>query len=60
LRDWLERVLASPALIEASITDPELESRFARIPEFGNRVLRVIVNTQVFLNASLAYISIEG
>jgi hypothetical protein len=45
--DWLERVLASPAFIEASITDPELESRFAKIPEFGNRVLRVVVNTQV-------------
>lgn len=45
--DWLERVLASPALIEASITDPELESRFAKIPEFGDRVLRVVVNTQV-------------
>jgi hypothetical protein len=45
--DWLERALASPTLIEASITDPELESRFAKIPEFGDRVLRVIVNTQV-------------
>jgi hypothetical protein len=45
--DWLERVLVSPALIEASITDPELESRFAKIPEFRDRVLRVIVNTQV-------------
>ncbi len=45
--DWIERVLASPTLIEASNTGPELESRFARIPEFGNRVLRVVVNTQV-------------
>jgi hypothetical protein len=45
--EWLERVLASPAHIEASITDPELESRFAKIPEFGDRALRVIVNTQV-------------
>lgn len=44
---WLERVLASPALIEASATDPELESRFAKISEFGDRVLRVVVNTQV-------------
>ena len=45
--DWLERVLANPSLIEASTTDPELESRFAKIPEFGDRVLRVVVNTRV-------------
>jgi hypothetical protein len=43
----VERALDSPALIETSTTDPALESRFAQIPEFGNRVLRVIVNTQV-------------
>lgn len=45
--DWLERVIVGPALIEASATNPELESRFARIPEYGDRVLRVVVNTQV-------------
>ena len=45
--DWLERVLVRPTLIEVSATDPELESRFARIPELGDRVLRVVVNTQV-------------
>lgn len=45
--DWLERVLANPVLIQASTTDPELESRFAKITEFGDRVLRVVVNTQV-------------
>ena len=45
--DWLERVLGNPTLIESSTTDPELESRFAKIPEFGDRVLRVIVNTVV-------------
>jgi len=44
---WLERVLTNPALIEPSLTDSELESRFAKIPEFGDRVLRVVVNTQV-------------
>jgi hypothetical protein len=44
---WIERVVASPLLIEASTIDPELESRFARIPEYGDRVLRVVVNTQV-------------
>lgn len=45
--DWLERVLASPVVIEASATDPELENRFAAIPEFGNWILRVVVNTRV-------------
>ena len=45
--EWLERALANPTLTERSKIDTELESRFAVIPEFGNRVLRVIVNTQV-------------
>jgi hypothetical protein len=45
--DWMERALDSPALIETSATDLALESRFAKIPEFDNRVLRVIINTQV-------------
>jgi hypothetical protein len=45
--DWLERALARPSLIEPSTTDPELESRLAKIPEYGDRVLRVVVNTQV-------------
>ncbi len=45
--EWMERVLANPALIERSATQPELENRFAKIAEFGNRVLRVVVNTQV-------------
>lgn len=45
--DWLERVLASPVVIEASATDPELENHFAAIPEFGNWILRVVVNTRV-------------
>jgi hypothetical protein len=28
-------------------TDPALESRLRKIPEFGDRVLRVVLNTQV-------------
>ena len=43
---WLERVLAHPSLIEPSTTDPALESRFAKIPEHDDRVLRVVVNKQ--------------
>ncbi|HYV04679.1 MAG TPA: DUF4258 domain-containing protein [Blastocatellia bacterium] len=45
--DWLECVLGNPTLIESSTTDPELESRFAKISEFGDRVLHVVVNTKV-------------
>jgi uncharacterized DUF497 family protein len=45
--DWMERVLANPALIERSATQRELENRFGKIAEFGDRVLRVVVNTQV-------------
>lgn len=42
--EWLERVLNAPEATEADPIDPELEHRLARIPEFGGRVLRVIVN----------------
>ena len=44
---WMERVLATPALIQPSLTDSDLENRFGKIVEFDDRVLRVIVNTQV-------------
>jgi hypothetical protein len=44
--EWMERALRSPALTEPSATDPTLESRFVRIPEHGDRVLRVVVNKQ--------------
>ncbi len=33
-----------PELIEPDAIDPDLEHRLSRIPEFGGRVLRVIVN----------------
>ena len=44
---WIERALATPARIDPRENDPTAESRFIRIPEFGDRVLRVIVNKQV-------------
>jgi hypothetical protein len=50
--EWIERVLTNPALVEPGETDPELENRFARIAEFGNRVLRVVVNTKVVRTGS--------
>ncbi len=43
---WMERALTTPEVTEADPVDPQLEHRLARIPEFGNRVLRVIVNAE--------------
>jgi hypothetical protein len=40
----MKRVLAKPALVEPSATDTTVESRLAKIPEHGDRVLRVVVN----------------
>jgi hypothetical protein len=34
----------APEATEADPIDPDLEHRLARIPEWGNRVLRVIIN----------------
>jgi uncharacterized DUF497 family protein len=44
---WVERTLSDPEWTENDIIDTELEHRLQRIKEFGNRVLRVIVNTHV-------------
>lgn len=45
--EWLERVLNSPQRIEPDPDDAELQHSLGRIPEFGNRVLRVVVNKTV-------------
>jgi hypothetical protein len=42
--EWVERVLRTPERVQPDKTDAELEHRLAQIPEYGNRVLRVIVN----------------
>ncbi|GBD26712.1 hypothetical protein HRbin30_02052 [bacterium HR30] len=41
---WMEHALIHPEVTEADPIDPDLEHRLARIAEFGNRVLRVIIN----------------
>lgn len=40
---WVERAIDTPESTEADPVDPDLEHRLVRIPESGNRVLRVIV-----------------
>jgi hypothetical protein len=42
--EWVERVLEHPERVQSDENDGDLEHRLARIPEYGNRVLRVIVN----------------
>lgn len=44
--EWVERTVDDPELREPDPLDPELERRFRRIPEFGNRTLRVVVNVR--------------
>jgi Domain of unknown function (DUF4258) len=44
---WVERALSAPNRVDPSASDPALESRFVCIPEFGDRILRVVVNKQV-------------
>ena len=45
--EWMEQTLTEPESRLPDPHDPSVERRFRRIPEFGNRVLRVAVNTAV-------------
>ncbi len=45
--DWVMRTVEKPARTEPDREDPELTHFLARIPENGNRVLRVVVNEKV-------------
>ena len=45
--EWMERTLVEPELRQPDPDDAAVERRFRRIPEFGNRVLRVSINTAV-------------
>ena len=45
-RDWVESAVAEPAMRTSDPSDPEVERFFRRIPEHGDRVLRVAVNTR--------------
>ena len=45
--EWVERVLREPTRTEAEPGDPSLQRRYCAISEYGDRVLRVVVNTSV-------------
>lgn len=45
--EWVERTVETPEMSVVDPHDPAVERRFRRIPEFGDRVLRVAVNTTV-------------
>ena len=44
---WIDLTLENPELVEEDSEDEELEHRFSRIEEYGNRVLRVVFNKRV-------------
>jgi hypothetical protein len=43
---WIERTLDAPEKTEPDKADPQLVHHLAKIPEHGNRVLRVVLNPQ--------------
>ena len=43
---WIDRAIAAPELTYRDEIDPGLTHYLKTIPEFGNRVLRVIMNTE--------------
>ena len=45
--EWVERVVAAPALRSLDSNDPAVERFFGRIAERDGRALRVVVNTNV-------------
>ena len=45
--EWLERVLAAPAMVEGDRDLPNLKHRLGAIEEYGGRVLRVIIDVDV-------------
>lgn len=45
--EWIALCLENPDLREPDPKDSELELFYRKIPEYGNRVLRVVVNTKL-------------
>jgi len=55
LLDWVKRVLEEPERVEPDRDDPEIIHALGRVPEFGERVLRVIYRRQEPLQIVSAY-----
>ncbi len=47
LDDWVAKTFSSPEFTRPDPKDAQVEQRFRRIPEFGGRILRVVVNKTV-------------
>jgi len=45
--EWLERVFLNPEKVEPDRGDPALQHALGRIPEHGNRMLRIVYNQSV-------------
>ena len=45
--EWVQRVLSNPEEVETDKQDPTLSHGLGRIPEHGDRVLRVVYNHSV-------------
>ncbi|MBM3334103.1 DUF4258 domain-containing protein, partial [Candidatus Sumerlaeota bacterium] len=45
--EWIEATLRQPVSVQPNGNDPQLQHRLGRVPGFGNRVLRVVVNPNV-------------
>ena len=45
--EWVKRTVQKPELRQPDTNDSQVERFFRRIPENGERTLRVVANTQV-------------
>ncbi|MGY2977111.1 hypothetical protein ACVWY9_000129 [Thermostichus sp. OS-CIW-31] len=39
---WIERVLSCPDYVQVDPKDPQLKQAYGRIPEYGNRLLKIV------------------
>ncbi len=44
--EWIERILTNPTYIQQDLKDHQLKQAFGRIPEYGDRLLKIVYNDQ--------------
>lgn len=44
--EWIERILTNPTYIQQDPKDYQLKQAFGRIPEYGDRLLKIVYNDQ--------------